>query len=257
VKGLAGRVAVITGAGSGIGAGIASVLAQEGATVALLDLDLAAATAVADRLAGAGREAAAYQADVVDGDAVRRVADAVAQRYGRIDILAANAGIYPVATLEQMSDADWDLVMNVNVKGAVHSIQACAPSMRAGGYGRIVLTSSITGPITGQPGLSHYAASKAAMLGLMRTAALEYIGEGITVNAVQPGNVRTGGIAAFSDEFVAMMERSIPIGRLAEPEEIGWAVRFLASEEAGYITGQAIVVDGGQVLPEGGIDPGA
>jgi len=256
MKSLEGRVAVVTGAGSGIGEGIASVLAGEGATVAVVDLDLASATAVADRLAADRHEAGAYQADVVDGDAVRRVAGAVAERYGRIDILAANAGIYPVKTLDEMSDADWDLVMNVNVKGALHAIQACAPRMRANHYGRIVLTSSITGPITGQPGLSHYAASKAAMLGLTRSAALEYVGDGITVNAVQPGNVRTAGVTAFPPEFMETMVREIPIGRLAEPEEIGWVVRFFASEEAAYITGQSLVIDGGQVLPEGSTDPG-
>jgi 3-oxoacyl-[acyl-carrier protein] reductase len=126
--------------------------------------------------------------------------------------------------------------------------------MREQGYGRIVLTSSITGAIVGAPNLSHYAASKAALLGLMRSAALEFVADGITVNAVQPGNVRTAGIEAFGQEFIGAMVKSIPVGRLAEPAEVGWAVRFLASEEAAYITGQTIVVDGGQVLPEGGIE---
>jgi 3-oxoacyl-[acyl-carrier protein] reductase len=153
-----------------------------------------------------------------------------------------------------MEDADWDRVMDVNVKGAVHSVQACVPSMRRQQYGRIVFTSSITGPIVSAPNLSHYAASKAAMLGLMRSAALELVRHGITVNAVQPGNVRTSGIEAFGQEFIAEMVKSIPLGRLAEPADVGWAVRFLASEEAGYITGQTIVIDGGQVLPEGGIE---
>ena len=118
-------------------------------------------------------------------------------------------------------------------------------------YGRIVLTSSITGPLVGAPKLAHYAASKAALLGLMRSAALEVVADGITVNAVQPGNVRTPGIESFGAEFMRDMVASIPMKRLAEPAEVGWAVRFLASEEAGYITGQTIVIDGGQVLPEG------
>ncbi len=121
-------------------------------------------------------------------------------------------------------------------------------------YGRIVLTSSITGPIVGAPELAHYAASKAAILGLMRSAALELVGDGITVNAVQPGNVRTPGIEAFGQAFIADMVKSIPMKRLAEPADVGWAVRFLASEEAAYITGQTIVIDGGQVLPEGLLD---
>jgi 3-oxoacyl-[acyl-carrier protein] reductase len=122
--------------------------------------------------------------------------------------------------------------------------------MRARGYGRIVLTSSITGPITGHPGFAHYGASKAAMLGFMRSAAVELARSGITVNAVMPGNVTTPGFADTSDEHQQRMLSSIPMGRYAEPEEVGWAVRFLASPEAGYITGQTLIVDGGQVLPE-------
>ena len=113
-----------------------------------------------------------------------------------------------------------------------------------------MLTSSITGPITGQPGFAHYGASKAAMLGLMRSAALELAGDGITINAVLPGNVRTEGLAATSEAHQRQMLSSIPLGRFAEPEDVGWAVRFLASPEAAYITGQTLVVDGGQVLPE-------
>jgi 3-oxoacyl-[acyl-carrier protein] reductase len=137
----------------------------------------------------------------------------------------------------------------------MHSIQAALPGMRQQAYGRVVLTSSITGPIVGQPGMSAYAASKAAMLGMMRSAALEVCAEGITVNAVLPGNVRTPGFVKFGPEFERQIVSAIPLGRLAEPDDIGWAVRFLASEEAGYITGQTLVVDGGQVLPEGAAPP--
>lgn len=254
MKGLAGRVAIVTGAASGVGLGIASVLAQEGASVAVTDLNLEGAQGAADKLRGEGHEASAFVVDVVDRASVETMAKAVLERYGRLDILAANAGIYPVNALLEMSDADWDRVMDVNVKGAVHSLQACIPTMQAQHYGRIVVTSSITGPVTGQPGLAHYAASKAALLGLMRSAALEFIGDGITVNGVQPGNVLTAGVQAFGQEFIDEMAKSIPLGRWADPAEIGWAVRFFASEEAGYITGQSLIVDGGQVLPEGGID---
>lgn len=253
MKTLDGRVAVVTGGASGVGLGIAEVLAQEGAAVVIADLDQAAATQAADALRSSGAKALAVEVDVVDRGSVDRMAKEVVGNYGRLDILAANAGIYPIVSLDEMRDADWDKVMAVNVKGAVHSIQSCVRAMRTHSYGRIVLTSSITGAIVGAPNLSHYAASKAALLGLMRSAALEFVADGITVNAVQPGNVRTAGIEAFGEEFITEMVKSIPLKRLAEPAEVGWAVRFLASEEAAYITGQTIVIDGGQVLPEGGI----
>lgn len=251
MKSLEGRVAVVTGAANGVGRGIAEVLASEGAAVVALDVDLEAAQRVADSLSAG---AIAIQSDVADPAAMDAAAADLLEHFGRVDILAANAGIYPTRSLADMQDSDWDRVMAVNVKGAVHAIQVCVPSMQQQRYGRIVLTSSITGPIVGAPNLSHYAASKAAMLGLMRSAALEFVGDGITVNAVQPGNVRTAGIESFGEEFIAEMVKSIPMGRLASPADIGWAVRFLASEEAAYITGQTIVIDGGQVLPEGGIE---
>jgi 3-oxoacyl-[acyl-carrier protein] reductase len=251
---LDGRVAVVTGAASGVGLGIAEVLAQEGARVVVVDLAPAPGEHAAAALRSSGYEALAVAADVVDRAALDAMAATVLEQYGRIDIVAANAGIYPAVAIAAMTDADWDRVMDINVKGALHTIQACLPAMRERGYGRIVLTSSITGPIVGAPELSHYAASKAAILGLMRSAALELVGDGITVNAVQPGNVRTPGIEAFGSEFIAGMVKSIPMQRLAEPADVGWAVRFLASEEAGYITGQTLVIDGGQVLPEGPLD---
>ena len=252
MKDLSGRVAVVTGAASGVGLGIAEVLAGEGARVVLVDVDSAAGERAAEALRAAGHEALAMQADVVDGSSLAARGADVLERYGRIDILAANAGIYhPPVALHAMRDSDWDRIMDINVKGVVHSIQACLPAMRQGGYGRIVLTSSITGPLVGAPSLSHYAASKAALLGLMRSAALELADDGITINAVMPGNVRTPGIEAFGAEFVQGMVDSIPLKRLAEPADVGWAVRYLASEEAGYVTGQTIVIDGGQVLPEG------
>jgi 3-oxoacyl-[acyl-carrier protein] reductase len=250
MQALTGQVAVVTGAARGIGRGIASVLAAEGAHVVVVDLDASLGEAAVDELRAQGAAATAISADVTDRGSVDAMAARVSAELQRVDIVAANAGIYPFAELSTMDDAMWDRVLNLNVGGAVRTIQACLPSMVARGYGRIVLTSSITGPITGQPGFAHYGASKAAMLGFMRSAAVELAKTGVTVNAVMPGNVSTPGFADTSDEHQQRMLSSIPMGRYAEPEEVGWAVRFLASPEAGYITGQTLIVDGGQVLPE-------
>jgi 3-oxoacyl-[acyl-carrier protein] reductase len=250
VKSLEGRVAVVTGGASGVGAGIAGVLAAERARVAVADLDVAGAERVAAELREGGGEAVAVAVDVTERGSVDAMAATVLERWGAIDVLAANAGIYPQALVEELDDASLDRIMDVNLKGALHSIQACLPAMRARRYGRIVLTSSITGSLVGAAGFGGYGASKAAMLGLMRAVALEVVADRITVNAILPGNVRSPGFDALEPDYKERILRGIPMGRLAEPEELGWAVRFLASEEAGYVTGQTLVLDGGQLLPE-------
>jgi 3-oxoacyl-[acyl-carrier protein] reductase len=247
---LTDQLAIVTGAARGIGHGIASVLASEGARVVICDLDADAAESTAASLRARDLDAVAIATDVTDRASVDAMTARVVAEYGRVDILAANAGIYPFADLATLDDAMWDRVMDVNVKGAVHSVQACVPTMVSRGYGRIVLTSSITGPVTGQPGFAHYGASKAAMLGFMRSAAVELATSGVTINAVLPGNVATPGFADTSEDHQRRMMSSIPMGYYADPEDVGWAVRFLASQEARYITGQTLIVDGGQVLPE-------
>lgn len=247
MRSLHDRVAVVTGAASGVGLGIAEVLAAEGAAVVVVDIDGRAADAAA---AGIGGEALGIGADVAQDGAFDAVVRACRERWGRLDILAANAGVYPAAQLHEIDDALFDRVMAINVRGVIRAMQACVPVMRDHGYGRVVLTSSITGPVVGAPGYATYGASKAAMLGLMRSFALELAAAGITVNAVQPGNVRTPGFAEVPPEWQEQLLDAIPVGRLAEPEDVGWAVRYLASEEAGYITGQTLILDGGQVLPE-------
>jgi 3-oxoacyl-[acyl-carrier protein] reductase len=250
MKSLDERVAIVTGAADGVGLGIARVLAAEGAAVVVADVDAEGAAAAARELCESGGRALEAVVDVTEADAVSAVATAALDRFGRIDILVANAGIYPAAEIEAITDELWHRVVDVNVKGALNAIKACLPAMREQRYGRIVLTSSITGPLVGVPGLAHYGATKAALLGLMRSAALEVAPHGITINAVLPGNVLTPGIAHWDDEFRARVAGAIPLGRLAQPEEVGWAVRVLASEELAYVTGQTLVIDGGQVLPE-------
>ena len=250
MRDLSGQVAIVTGGAQGIGRAIAEVLAQEGASVAIADVNAAAAEQTAAELAEAGHTAIGVEVDVTDRASTDAMAQAVADRLGRIDILAANAGIYPEALLEDIRSEQWDQMMDINVKGVLHSIQACLPRMREQAYGRIVLTSSITGPITGIPGFSHYGASKAAMIGLMHSAAIEVARQGITINAVLPGNIETPGLADLGPEHRAAMSAAIPGGELGEASDIGWAVRFLASPEARFITGHSLIVDGGQVLPE-------
>lgn len=240
-------VAIVTGAASGIGAGIADVLANKGATVIVADVDEEAARETADEVSG---ETMAVPVDVTNPEATDALAEGVVDEYGRIDILCANAGIYPSAPLEELSTDDWDDVFDVNVKSVLLSVQACLPHMKTQDYGRIVLTSSITGPMVGYPGWAHYGASKAAMLGFMRTAAMEVADADITINAVLPGNVRTGGLDDLGEDYLDRMRASIPKGTLGTPEDIGHAVAYLASEEAGYVTGTTLVVDGGQTLPE-------
>jgi 3-oxoacyl-[acyl-carrier protein] reductase len=252
VESLTGRVAIVTGAARGIGRGIATVLRAAGADVVVTDIDDTAGQEVAAEIDPGGSHAVAMRCDVTQQQDVEDMAALAIERWGRIDILAANAGIFPHISLADIGIADFDRIMAINVRGALLAIQACMPVMTAQAYGRIVLTSSITGSVVGQPGYAHYGATKAAMLGLMRSAALEVAAAGITVNAVLPGNIATPGFADLGPEHVARMLAAIPLNRFGQPEDVGWAVRFLASAEAGYITGQTLIIDGGQVLPESG-----
>ena len=247
---LAGRTAIVTGGSRGIGRGIARRLGAVGCNVLVIARGLEGAQAVVAEIQQAGGRASAVAADVGSEEGAQTMAEAAIERHGTIHILCANAGIFPAVSLEQMTPAQFDEVMTVNLRGTFLSVQACLPAMRATGQGRIVLTSSITGPVTGYPGWSHYGASKAGQLGFMRTAAIELAPARITVNAVMPGNIATEGLADLGEDYVARMEGSIPAGRLGSVEDIANAVLFFASDEAAYITGQTLIVDGGQVLPE-------
>lgn len=246
---LAGRVAVLSGAAVGIGRGIAARLVAEGAELFIGDQDGDAGRAAVTALGlPTGRFRLVDVAVEYDVDAL---AAAAVQEFGRIDIMIQNAGIYPHALIGDMTVALWDQVLAVNLRSAFLAAKATAPAMKEGGGGRMIFTSSITGPRVVSHGLAAYAATKAGINGFIKVAALELASSGITVNAVEPGNIRTEGLeAGRSAQFIKSMEHSIPLGRLGTPADIAGAVVFLASEDAAYITGTTIVVDGGQTLPE-------
>ena len=250
---IAGRAVVVTGGSRGIGKGIASVFARNGARVIITGRDSDVARAAAEELSAevpAPGEVSFVQADVASREDCRRMAAIATERLGGIDVLCANAGIFPDSLLADMTEEMLDRVLGTNLKGTVFTVQACLPALERSGRGRVILTSSITGPITGYPGWTGYGASKAGQLGFMRTSAIELAPSNITVNAVLPGNIVTEGLAELGEDYASSMAASIPLRRLGSVDDIGYAALFLATEEAGYITGQTIVVDGGQVLPE-------
>jgi len=247
---IAGRSVVVTGSSKGIGKGIARVFASKGARVLVVARDGKAAQKAADEIKAAGGKAAALAADVTKWDDMQRMADAAVKQHGGIDVLCANAGIFPAAKLADMTAEKWDEVLGTNLKGTFLAVKACLPAMKQKKKGRIVITSSITGPITGYPGWTHYGASKAGQLGFLHTAAIELAPHNITINAVMPGNIKTEGLDGMGQDYLDKMTASIPQKRLGSVEDIGHAALFFASDEAAYITGQALVVDGGQVLPE-------
>jgi 3-oxoacyl-[acyl-carrier protein] reductase len=244
---IAGRAVVVTGGTRGIGKGIASVFARNGARVLITGRDDELGRTAADELPG---EVSFLQADTALREDCRRMAGIAEERLGGVDVLCANAGIFPDSRLEDMSEDDLDAVLAVNLKGTILAVQACLPALRRSGRGRVILTSSITGPITGFPGWTGYGASKAGQLGFMRTAAIELASSAITVNAILPGNIATEGLASLGPEYAAGMTAAIPLRRLGSVDDIGYAALFFATDEAAYISGQTIVVDGGQVLPE-------
>ena len=244
---LEGRSVLVTGGSKGIGKGIARVFADAGAKVAIVSRHLDEARATAKEIA---KGAMGLAADVCKLREMEEAAKKAAEQHGGIDVLCANAGIFPQAKLEEMTSEQWDEVLDTNLKGSFHSVKACLPYLKRSNQGRVVLTSSITGPVPGFPGWCHYGASKSGQLGFMHTACIELAKHGITVNAVMPGNILTEGLIGLGEEYHKTMAASIPLKRLGTVEDIGYAALFFASKEAGYITGQTIIVDGGQILPE-------
>jgi 3-oxoacyl-[acyl-carrier protein] reductase len=238
---LTGRTVLVTGGTKGIGKGIAGVFAKAGCDVVVAARDRSTGETAAAELG-----ARFVQADISKAADCERMA----AETGDIDVLCANAGIFPDVKLADMTEADIDGIFATNVKGTMLSVKACLPALERSGHGRVIVTSSITGPITGYPGWSHYGATKAAQLGFIRTAAIELAPRNITINAVLPGNVVSEGLDELGPEYQAAMEASIPQKKLGLVEDIGYAALFFATDEANYITGQTIVIDGGQVLPE-------
>ncbi|BDI28652.1 3-oxoacyl-(ACP) reductase [Capsulimonas corticalis] len=253
MKGIHGRVAIVTGASAGIGYGIAHVFAREGAKVVAANRNVEAGERVAREIRDAGGEAIFVPADISVKADNEKVAAAALETYGAIDILVHNAGVFWEAMLEEITEEDWDRCHNLNLKGALFATQAVLPAMKQQGRGRILFTSSITGPKTGMPGFAHYGATKGGVNGFIRNAAVELAKFGITVNGVEPGNILTEGLAQLGEEYLSKMTRAIPMGKLGSPEDIAYAMAFFASDEAGWITGQTLCVDGGQTLPESGV----
>jgi 3-oxoacyl-[acyl-carrier protein] reductase len=247
---LQGRSAVVTGGSKGIGRGIAETFADAGINVVITARNKDDLDATAAELAGKPGTVSGVAADVTSPDDCRRVVAAAVERHGGLDIVCANAGIFPLRRLEDLTPDDLEQVLGVNFKGTVYIVQAAQSALAASGHGRVVITSSITGPITAYPGWSHYGASKAAQIGFLRTAAMELAPKKITVNAVLPGNIITQGLIEMGQEYMDQMAATVPAGRLGSVADIGNAALFFATDEAGYITGQSLVVDGGQILPE-------
>jgi 3-oxoacyl-[acyl-carrier protein] reductase len=241
---LSGKTAFVTGSTRGIGLAIARTLHAAGAKVAVVGRDLERARAVASDL---GDRAAGFNCDVADAGQVDAAVAAAEKALGPIDILVNNAGLTRDNILLRLTDADWDTVLDANLKGAFHTTRATIKGMMKRRFGRIINITSIVG-LTGNKGQANYAASKAGLVGLTKSVAKEYASRNILVNCIAPGFIETDMTNALPDEARATLLEEIALGRLGRPEDVAGTVLFLASDLAGYITGQVVVVDGGMVI---------
>ena len=250
---LGGKVAVVTGSSQGIGEAIAQLFAREGANVVVNSRTEERVGRVVDTIVQEGGTAHGVTADVGSLQGVNALIDSAVSQFQHIDILVHNAGIFPFSLLEDLDDAAWNEVLNVNLTSAYRLTHACIPHMKEGRDGRILFTSSVQGNRVAVPGCAHYAATKAGINGFIKAAALELSRYAITVNGVEPGLVLTPGTEnAMSKEKQRQWAKYVPLKRWGEPFEIAHAMLYLASAEAGYVTGQTLIVDGGALLPESG-----
>jgi 3-oxoacyl-[acyl-carrier protein] reductase len=239
-----GRVALVTGGSRGIGRATAALLARGGARVAVCARTQADAEAAAQALRDEGREAIGLSTDVADAAQAEAAVRACTERFGRLDILVNNAGIRQDGLVLRMRDEEWDRVLAVNLKGAFHCIRAALRGMVRQRGGRIINVTSVVAA-RGNAGQANYVSAKAGLIGLTKAVALEVASRGISVNAVAPGFIETGMTADLGEEVRKGYLAQIPAGRFGRPEEVAWAIGFLASEPAGYITGQVLHVNGG------------
>ncbi len=244
---LENKVAIVTGASRGIGKAIATRLAEAGAKVYCISRSLEAVSAVADLLTGNGWSAFAKACDVSDFDQVQSVFKDIASEAGSIDILVNNAGVTRDTLLLRMSEDDWDFVLNINLKGAFNGLKAVVRSMMKNRYGRIINISSVVG-LTGNAGQINYATSKSGLLGLTKSAAKELASRNITVNCIAPGYIESDMTDSLSPEVKENLIKQIPLGRIGTGDDVAALVRFLTSDDAGYITGQTFAVDGGMTM---------